>query len=264
MRIALVQMDITWGNKSANYDHLRQLMQPAWEPGLLVILPEMFATGYDVVHAEVAEGSCGQLEETGTFLSQLAHEHQCFIQGSGISQATDHKRQNIVVVYNPLGQCICSYQKMHPFSYGGEHRYFEAGQHPGIYSIGDIQIGTAICYDLRFPELFRHLALQGARILTVPANWPASREMHWLCLLQARAIENQCYVVGVNRTGKDQKISYQGASAVFDPRGNQIALADAREQVLIVDLDLHQQETWRAKFPVLQDTRKELLGLSSD
>ncbi|HSQ41818.1 MAG TPA: nitrilase-related carbon-nitrogen hydrolase [Fibrobacteraceae bacterium] len=260
MKAYLVQLDIQWRDKHANFVCVRKLLAGRVLPGSLVVLPEMFATGFDVEFGGLVEGSPGQLAETGDFLSALARELQCVIQGSGITPAPDGRRQNLVVAYGPEGNVLGKFQKLHPFTYGGEHKRFEAGRDILLYPAGDAQVAPFICYDLRFPEAFRHAVRAGAQIFTVPANWPSPKQAHWLPLLQARAIENQCFVLGVNRAGRDKFLEYKGESAVFGPQGERIALAGPEERVLEADLDLENLKRWRKTFPALGDIHSELLG----
>jgi len=261
MKIFLVQLDIVWRDKERNFRKVRELLQKHDLAGSLVILPEMFATGFDVELEGLSEGSAGQLQETGAFLSGLAQEFCCTVQGSGITPTGNGRQWNIVAVYDTEGRCVSTYQKMHPFTYGGEHLRFEAGSKLISYVVNSLRVAPFICYDLRFPEVFRHATLAGAEVLIVAANWPAPRHAHWLPLLQARAIENQCYVIGVNRAGKDPRVAYMGESVVFSPKGERLALAGTDECVLEVEIDAVALREWRAKFPVLQDVRKEFLGL---
>jgi predicted amidohydrolase len=261
MKAYLIQLDIAWRNKPANFQRVRDLLSGV-EPGSLVVLPEMFATGFDVDHGNLVEGTPGQLAETAEFLADLARDLQCTVQGSGIAPSTEGKRQNLAVIFGPTGEQVASFQKLHPFTFGGEHKRFTAGSDLVLYEAGKFTISPFICYDLRFPEVFRHATLRGAQILTVVANWPSPRHAHWLPLLQARAIENQCYVLGVNRAGRDKFLSYQGQSVAFGPQGEQLALAGSEECVLTVELDIHSLQSWRQEFPVLQDIRRKWLGLS--
>ena len=262
MRAYLVQLDIAWRDKVANLERVRNLLLGRVLPGSLVVLPEMFATGFDVEYGGLAEGSPGVLAETGAFLSRLAKELGCTVQGSGIAPSGDGKRQNLVCAYGPLGESLGAFQKLHPFTYGGEHKRFQAGEDILLYAAGPFQVSPFICYDLRFPEAFRHAVFLGAQVLTVPSNWPTPRHSHWLPLLQARAIENQAYVLGVNRAGADKFVGYSGQSVAFGPKGEQLALAGADEEVLEVELGLEPLLAWRAEFPVLADTKRRFLGLS--
>lgn len=231
------------------------------EPASLVVLPELFATGFDVEEEGIAEGAGQGLAETGTFLGQLARKFQCTVQGSGIALARSGKRLNLVVVYGPEGNLLATYQKMHPFTYAGEHKHFEAGTSLASYRASSFQVTPFICYDLRFPEVFRHAVLSGTQVFAVSANWPKVRSVHWFALLQARAIENQCFVIGVNRVGRDKHMEFFGGSVIYDPQGIQIALAGDEECVLQAELDVDALLRWRQGFPVLQDVKRELLGL---
>jgi len=261
MKVYLVQLDIAWRDKQANFAKVRQLLQGLVQPGSLVVLPEMFATGFDVEQSEIVEGTSGHLGETGIFLSRLAQDLRSTVQGSGITPAQEGKRQNLAETFGPDGERLGSFQKLHPFTFGGEQKRFQSGEELQWYYAGPWKVSPFICYDLRFPEVFRHAVLQGAQVLTVAANWPSPRQAHWLPLLQARAIENQCYVLGVNRCGSDKFLRYEGQSVVYGPLGEQLAVAGAEECVLEVELNLENLENWRTKFPVLQDVKRRFLGL---
>ena len=261
MKAYLVQLNITWRNKPANFQKVRDLLGKKVESGSLIVLPEMFATGFDVDHGALVEGEPGLLAETADFLSTLARDLASTVQGTGITPSPDGKRQNLAVAFGPTGELLSTFQKLHPFTFGGEHKRYTAGTEIVTYPVGKFTVAPFICYDLRFPEVFRHATLRGANVLTVVANWPSPRHSHWLPLLQARAIENQCYVLGVNRAGSDKFLPYQGQSVCFSPKGEQLALAGVDECVLSVELDNESQQSWRNEFPVLQDIRKKWLGL---
>lgn len=262
MKIYAVQLNIEWREKQRNFTKVETLLQSSQvEPGSLVVLPEMFATGFDVQAEGIAEGAGQGLVETAKYLSGLALKWKSTVIGSGIAYAPSGKRQNLAIVFNEAGAPLGSYQKMHPFTFGGEHKKFEAGEDILLFPSGPFQVSPFICYDLRFPEIFRHAALKGAHILTVSANWPSPRHEHWLALLKARAIENQCYVVGVNRAGSDKAMEYLGQSVVFSPRGEELALAGKDECVLCVEADWESLNQWRKSFPVLPDVKRKWLGL---
>jgi len=261
MKAYLVQMDIAWRDKNANFQKVRDLLARLdLEAGGLIVLPEMFATGFDVEFGGLAEGKGHTLVETAKFLAELARWSGCFVQGSGITQDEERKRRNMVAVYAPSGEQLTGFTKLHPFSYGGEHKRFERGDGVVAYSAGECRVAPFICYDLRFPEVFRQAARQGVQTFTVAANWPRVRHSHWQVLLQARAIENQAYVLGVNRCGRDRYLDYAGGTVAFGPRGELLALAGEEETVLTVGLDMGAIAAWRAEFPVLNDIRAEFLG----
>ncbi len=307
MHIHLLQLDIKWRDKAANFRRVEELVaQAATAPGDLIVLPEMFATGFDVEFGGLAEGSDGVLAETADFLADLARRTGCCVQGTGISRSSvSGKRQNLAVAYSPVGPedpvgsdlrtgpaCqegpsgpdlgtgptgpngpagsdgphptplqhstpLATFQKLHPFSFGGEHKRFDAGPGVVLYDWNGWRVAPLICYDLRFPEAFRRAVLQGATLFLVPANWPAVRRHHWLPLLQARAIENQAVVAGVNRCGSDQYLQYAGETVLYGPRGEQLGLLGTSEAVLSAALEAADVVAWRAQFPVLQDCRKD-------
>jgi predicted amidohydrolase len=144
---------------------------------------------------------------------------------------------------------------MQPFTLPGEHIHYPAGAARTSFEWDGVRIAPFICYDLRFPELFRPAARNGAELIVVVANWPERRSEHWVRLLQARAIENQAYVLGVNRCGSDPEFQYDGRSSLFDPQGKPMFEADRREQVLVAEVDGAVVRKWRADFPALRDIK---------
>jgi omega-amidase len=162
------------------------------------------------------------------------------------------------VAFGPQGQELARYCKMQPFSFAGETKHYESGSGITTFKWQDFTIAPLVCYDLRFPELFRIAVRAGAQLMVVAANWPQPRESHWLALLRARAIENQCYVAGVNRAGSDPHIAYGGRSLIVSPRGETVAEAGADPQVLVTKIDLAPLVEYRRQFPALADMRAEL------
>ena len=161
-------------------------------------------------------------------------------------------------MFGPDGKLAAYQGKVHPFTFAGEHQHFRAADELSVTPVGSFRLATAICYDLRFPELFRALALGGADLIVVPANWPRSRMTAWSQLLIARAIENQCYVVGVNRVGRGGGLDYDGRSAIIDPLGEVLATARGTEQLVVADLDPDHLADVRERFPFLPDARQDL------
>jgi predicted amidohydrolase len=165
------------------------------------------------------------------------------------------KLRNLAVAFDRRGSLIASYAKMHPFSLTKENKYFSAGNTRVIFHVEGVPASIFICYDLRFPEIFRDIA-RGVQAIFVLANWPDSRKDHWETLLKARAIENQCFVIGVNRTGKDGNgIRYPGASHVYDPMGKDICSGGLREQFITCEIDPEMATKVRCQFPFLNDMR---------
>lgn len=253
MDVAGVQLDIVWENKQANHDKVRSLVAAAGlAKGSLVVLPEMFATGFSM---NVAATSQTEQRETETFLSALAKEQGIFVCGGVVNRAPDGRGLNQSVTFGPDGGLLARYSKIHPFSYGGETAHYSGGSEVVRYRVGEVETSSFVCYDLRFPEIFRNAAKRGAELLTVIANWPEPREAHWLALLKARAIENQAYVLGVNRCGKDPKLAYSGRGQIIDPRGNVLADGGNAEGVFRAGIDLAALKSYRKDFPALSDMK---------
>jgi omega-amidase len=250
------QVNIVWEDKSANFRHVCSLLRKrAVSPRSLIILPEMFATGFTMNTPGVAEQGNGP---TTAYLRQLAIEHRSYVLG-GFARCAGKKMFNEAVCMAPSGKCVARYAKLHPFSPGGESDHYSAGRHLTVFRCGGAKVAVFICYDLRFPEVFRAAALQGTEVMVVIANWPSRRHSHWLALLRARAIENQAFVIGVNRTGKDPKLEYLGGSAVINPSGEIIASAGARESIVSARLDRKLASGLRHDFPVLKDIRPDFI-----
>ena len=253
MKLYGCQLDIAWENKAENFKRVRLLADRSkLEPGSLLVLPEMFATGFSMNVRDIAEPENGP---TRRFISELAVRHKVFVLGGWVRRAGRTKIFNEACCMAPSGRCIANYAKVHLFTPGGESEHYTNGQDLTLFRWGGLKVAVFICYDLRFPELFRLAAQRGAEAFIVIANWPAKRHSHWLTLLQARAIENQAYVIGVNRCGQDPKLDYAGGSMVIDPQGNTITAIKHRESILVVPLDSSVPKRWRHDFPALKDIR---------
>jgi omega-amidase len=254
MQIVACQFDIAWEDKAANFAKVRQMLSASViEPGSLIVLPEMFATGFSMNVSRVVEPAQG---ETHAFLSSLAKEFHSFLIGGVATLGTGANGKNEALVFDGDGQEIARYCKQQPFTLGGERDHYEIGDRHVLFEWQSFRIAPLICYDLRFPELFRAAVRDGANVLAVIANWPRPRDAHWPALLRARAIENQAYVVGVNRTGNDPRLTYRGNSLIVDPHGNTLAEAGEEECLLTATLDLKDLVDYRRKFPALADMRQ--------
>jgi predicted amidohydrolase len=252
MKIALIQMDIQWESKRENYATAEKFTKLASDEGCdIVVFPEMFNTGFSMNVSSIAEDENG---ETSSELSKMAKKNRInIIAGYVVKTPGDTKGRNIAVAYNRTGQSIAKYVKLHPFSYAGEDQYYIPGNDSVVFDIEGLKASIFICYDLRFPEVFRGVA-KDVQAIFVLANWPSERKEHWLALLKARAIENQCFVIGVNRIGKDGNgILYPGSSAIFGPLGD--GMCCGRDNVEFMMCEINPQETFevRARFPFLQD-----------
>jgi omega-amidase len=253
MMIHCCQLNIAWENKPENFRRVRSLLDKRRiVPESLIVLPEMFATGFSMNAANIAEPKNGP---TTSFLRRLARNHRSYVLGGFVRQGPGRKMFNEAVCLASSGKCIARYAKLHPFNPGGESKHYSAGNHVTVFRWADLRVAVFICYDLRFPEVFREAVQRGAQVMVVIANWPDRRHSHWLVLLRARAIENQAYVIGVNRCGSDPKLGYRGGSVVIDPHGNTIASAGLKESIASAKLDPEDLRQWRSEFPALKDIR---------
>jgi omega-amidase len=228
-------------------------------PGDLVVLPEMFDTGFSFNLAVTADTGGRTLE----FLRNLAGAGRFTVQGSRTVVGGDGRGLNRATAISPRGEVLCEYDKIHPFSLGtpSEAERFAPGAQVVTYPWQDADGRTlttvcpAICYDLRFPELFRRGMLLGAEVFAVGSNWPSNREYHRATLSIARAIENQAFMLSVNRCGRDPQLEYPGGTLAVSPRGETLGQLGASEGVLSVTIDLDDLKRWRAVFPAWRDVR---------
>ena len=271
LKVYLVQFDSAKGHKSENLDRAKKIILEA-KPiaGSLVLLPEMFATGYVPTDlGDAAEDfSTNVSGETARTLSEIANETNCTIMGAGITRA-NHGFYNHVSIYKPNeAQEFCGYNKMNLFF--PEKESFNAGENINLFKLKEIpdQVGndnkaesvswtiaSFICYDLRFPEIFREATKKGANLITIQAAWPAKRRSHWETLIRARAIENQVYIAAVNAVSEspDQKLPLAGTSLIISPNGDILAEASHQnEEVISAELDREAERDYRKSFPVLE------------
>lgn len=257
MKVYCVQMDQAWEDKPANYSKASAMLdKEAPEPGNLIVLPEMFPTGYS---NDLSVAAKDEPASTDNYLSGLAKKHGCWVISGSVRGETTETGANVAITFNPDGERVSSFTKLHPVGYYGEDKFYAPGEALQSFHCNRFTISPFICYDLRFPEVFRIAAFQGANLIVVIANWPAVRIDHWEILLRARAIENQAFVVGVNRCGKDPNLEYPGRSLILDPQGRSIAEADDSECIISGELDIDVLTEWRNHFPALEDARLEFL-----
>ena len=248
--VAAVQHDIVWEDPQANFDRMAPMITQAASAGArLVLLSEMFSTGFSMDEDRVAEAPDGP---SATFLMDQARVHGVWV-GASLPERDDPTARpwNQFVLAGPDGSTH-RYAKIHPFSYGGEHEHYAAGDTPVTVDIEGVRVTPFVCYDLRFADGFWAAAGE-TDLYVVVANWPAARRTHWQTLLRARAIENQAYVVGVNRVGTGGKLQYAGDSMVIDPLGEVQASAAGIETVLIGEVDPGVVAQTRSRFPFIAD-----------
>lgn len=250
------QYDVAWEDRAGNFARVRALLQTAGNlpEGALLILPEMFATGFSMNVAATAEPETDS--ESLAFLRHLAQESHGAVLGGLVTPSAAAGcplGRNELRVIGPDGVELARYQKNRTFRYTREYEHYERGTDLALFDWGGMRICPLICYDLRFPELFRRGTARGAEVFVVIASWPAVRADHWVTLLRARAIENLAWVVGVNRVGRDPHWDYPGRSVVIDPHGVIVADAGDRPGLLRASLDPAAVRGWRAEFPALMD-----------
>lgn len=251
MRISLVQFAPEWEHKLENMKKLEVILKKQSDLDEIVVFPEMTLTGFTMNASAMAEGLKG---ETMAFFSGIAKRYSTNV-FAGMIEKDDSNYFNTLIHLNPSGKLKAKYRKIHPFSYSSENKFYKGGKIPIITNVSGLKIGLSICYDLRFPELFRLYAKKRVGLIINIANWPDTRIEHWRTLLKARAIENQCYVAGANRTGNDVKLHYNGFTSLFDPMGKEIAAVENREAVITAEIDTQYVEEIREKLPFLKDIK---------
>ncbi|CAN7699165.1 carbon-nitrogen family hydrolase [Paenibacillus sp. LjRoot56] len=259
LNLALIQMDIAIGEPDVNYavleTKLLEAVDAAQKPDV-IIFPEMWNTGYALTEIHQLADVNG--ERTKAFLSTFARTHQVNIIGGSIADKKEDRILNTIYAWNREGNEIAEYSKIHLFRLMDEEKFLHSGEQLGLFDLEGVPAGAMICYDIRFPELSRKLALDGARILFVPAEWPHPRLHHWRTLLMARAIENQMYVVSCNRVGTSGTTNFFGHSMVIDPWGEVLVEGDENEAILRATIDLEEVVRVRGKIPVFEDRRPHL------
>ncbi|HZK30366.1 MAG TPA: nitrilase-related carbon-nitrogen hydrolase [Methanoregula sp.] len=255
IRVCSAQIMSAWEDPEKTLTKAEIFIRHAADCGAkLICFPEQFATGWDPKpHANI-QNIRGSIT---TSLQAYAKEYRIGIIGS-IREEQDPLPKNTAIVINRHGRILAKYAKVHLFSPGHEHEGNSAGTDLGIFTFDSITCGIAICYDLRFPELFRIYAQKGVHAVFVPSAWPQSRIRHWELFIRARAAENQMYVFGVNTTGKTPIDQYSGASMTADPHGTIISRANEAEQLLFSDIDPDEVERMRNAFPVEKDRKDKL------
>lgn len=250
MKTGLLQYAPVWENKKSNMQKIAQMIEKSEKIDLL-ILPELTLTGFTMKSENFAENLNG---ETFRFYSKLCKEYNFNLFG-GLIEKEENNYFNSLLHINPNGELAACYRKIHPFTFSTENKYYTKGNETVVTKVNNWNAGLSICYDLRFPELYRQYGKQKCELIINIANWPDTRIEHWRTLLKARAIENQCYVAAVNRVGDDPKLHYNGFSSIFDPMGNELISIKDEERIIAADIDINNVETVRNNFPFLNDIR---------
>lgn len=251
--ITLVQMNVTLGEPDRNLERCQRLLDTSNENHDIILLPELWSSGYDYENfTKLAATTPAMLGH----LADIARTRNSHIGGS-LVEADKNNFYNTFFLINPDGRQIAAYRKIHLFSLMEEEKHFSPGTQPCLINIGNLPVGLMTCYDIRFPELSRSLALKGAKLLLVCAQWPKPRTAHWRALLKARAIENQLYVAACNRIGKGVENNYPGSSVIYDSWGENTLSATPRQGAFSATIDLNKIEQTRNTIACFSDRRPE-------
>ncbi len=251
MKAAIIQYNPVWENPEKSIEVIDKLMTNKFADADFFVFPEMTLTGFTMdseKHAEELDGISTQY-----FMSLAAKIHKPVL--AGIIENDNGKIYNTLVHFDKFGIITARYRKIHPFSYAKEDEYYSPGKETVVTKIDKMKVGLTICYDLRFPELYRLYGKQGVDIIINIANWPTKRIMHWKALLKARAIENQCYMIGVNRVGNDPFNEYNGCSGIIDPLGEELLMIENDEGIFVTEIDTDAPASTKQKLPFFQDIK---------
>ena len=258
MKISVIQMDMKLAAPEENFQHAEKLIHQAAENNPdVIVLPETWNTGF-FPKEHLAELSDQDGVRTKALCGGLAKELNVNIVAGSVSNVKGGKVYNTALIFDRKGECIGEYDKIHGFSPSGEDTAYQGGDHRETFYLDGHKCGIIICYDVRFPELTRNLALDGIEILFVPAQWPNIRTFHWVTLNTARAIENQMFVVTCNSVGTAGKTVCGGNSRIFDPWGETIASAGITENIMSGDIDFSVIEKIRHDINVFRDRNTDI------
>lgn len=254
IKAALCQTEILWEDKPQNIGKAENFIKAAaGQNAEIVLFPEMSFTGFSMDIEKTKEFHM----ETADRVKEFAARYGVLI-GFGWVKAAENKAENHYTVISKDGEILSDYVKIHSFQYGGEGEQFVSGSSVCSFHYRGVCFTPFICYDLRFPEIFR-MAMDETDVYLIPANWPSSRSMHWNTLLKARAIENQAYVLGINCVGEIGGLSYHGDTSAIDPNGNLIGYLSGKEGILYIPIDTRDLGI-RKSFPVRADRKPSVYG----
>ena len=255
MRIGLAQLNMGFEEKETAKTTCRRIIADAKNRNVdFLIFPETTLTGFTLqpkIYGEKRSDS-----SSITFFCDEAKTHNmniCF----GLPLVLEHTCENHCIIIDRQGTILADYAKIHPFSYGEEAKHYTGGNALSFCKVDGVCVSPLICYDLRFPEIFQIASLQ-SKIITVIANWPIARREHWISLLKARALETQCFFIGVNRIGDGGGLHYGGDSMVISPTGEILLHATNADELAIIDINPEEANIYQEKFPLKRDRRPEL------
>lgn len=261
MRVSCLQMNVEMGKPNENFAHAKQLICDAVkEKTDVLVLPETWNTGF-FPKGNLAEISCNNGIEVKEQIGSLAQKYGVNIVAGSVSNKKENRVYNTAFVFDRKGECVAEYDKTHLFTPMGEDRYYTAGDRLCCFELDGVRCGIIICYDLRFPEFIRTLALSNIDMLFIVSQWPKARTFHLRTLATARAIENQIFVVCSNSCGRALDTVFGGNSAIINPLGETLAFAGEREEIISAECDINILNEIRANMPVFRDRRQELYNL---
>lgn len=258
-RIVSIQAKVELSDYQKNRQHMVNLLNEAkekYQPDI-ILLPETWNVGFFPQNvSELADDV--QINASASLISDWAKTNQTNIVAGSIAIKENGVVKNRAMIFNRAGDLVHAYDKIHLFSPGNEDEYFEHGNSIATFELDGVTCGIIICYDLRFPELTRKIALDGAQLLFVPAEWPFPRVAHWETLSRARAIENQMFVVTSNGVGTAGELRFCGHSGIYNPSGDILAKAEDQETMIYAEINLEEVNEIRSKIPVFRDRKPEL------
>lgn len=256
MKIAIVSLDQIWINKIANQEKCIDFIKIASQNSAdLIIFPEMTLTGFSMDTHQISE----ELDKSPTllFFSEQASKYSIAII-AGVVLKNQNKATNNLFLIDNIGTILSIYSKIHPFSFSGENNFYIGGNEIMTSSINNVNIGFTICYDLRFPEIYRALSSECQIIVNI-ANWPEKRINQWNILLQARAVENQCFIIGANRIGLDGNgLNYIKSSKIYNPNGDEVLPIFCNNELDIYKVNIEEVKKLRDSFCIQQDRKNKL------
>lgn len=260
MRVIILQYDVYYGDVEKNLNKVKALFEEAeLQEDDVVVLPEMWTSGYDLEN--IGDHAAKELEPVKTEIAELARKYSVNVVAGSIPNEVEGEIYNTAFYIDKTGEQQHQYSKMHLVPMLNEPDFLAGGKDTSeTFELLGEKAGLVICYDLRFPELFRDLVLQEAKVIFVVAEWPLARKDHWLTLLRARAIENQCYIVASNNIGtQDNGTTFAGNSVVYNPFGEALVQGTTeQEEILKAEIDLAYIDEVRRDIPIFNSRRKEM------
>lgn len=253
LNLGLVQYSPEWEDKEANKQKILKLLEGQSSKIDLLIFPEMSLTGY-TMRKELGEELSVEKSPSLQFFTSIAIKYSSHI-FAGLIESSNQGFYNTLVHINEKGGLVKFYRKIHLFSFAREEDHYDAGKQPVITSVKGWKVGLSICYDLRFPELYRFYGKEQVHLIVNIANWPKSRIVHFRELLKSRAIENLCFVAAVNRVGFGGKEYYNGLSSVINPMGEEIISGEDKEELILIEINQTDVISTRKMFPFLNDIK---------